>query len=202
MTPRAPSSRQGGSILLLTLLACLAVLGLGLVAMWLSYSSTPTPASVSQTRRKGAMLAAEAGVARARRVLGRARSWTELLRGGSCGLTFGATVRGHVLLCDRGTPLRDMPLVTGASSTRLARWARGLSYTVLVRNDDDEAALQGQRDDDGRLVVLVEGRGVGGLGGPARVALEVVLCRAWLSPVPARSYASEGMGQAGAGSRQ
>jgi len=91
------SESQSGAILVVTMLATLVLLGLGLVVIWVGASQTRIGGNLN--RRQEALYAAESGLSRARAVLAATASWTAHTETG-CGGADSAT-KGRVL-CDPG----------------------------------------------------------------------------------------------------
>jgi hypothetical protein len=193
---------QAGSVLVLTLLVTLVILGVGLTAMWMATSATKVTGNIN--RRLEAMNAAEAGIFHAREVLiANIDDWNTLIAGTGtpcASKSWEGDDKGRVL-CD-GTDELEREEVVESSSSTFARAsipnANQITYTVYIRNDDDEAEAAGgsyQVDVDRRVVIRSEGRGRDAM---SYVALEAVFNAAWLEEVIVKSYQSEGMGRGGA----
>lgn len=172
---------ESGSILVLTLLVTLVILGVGLTAMWISSSGMKMSGNL--TRRQEALYASEAGMEHARSILANTIKWDDLLNGcaGHSMNDTGVGGRG-VILCEggiAGTPLANYLIASGASTT--SSKVRGLSnitYTVYIRNDEAEAAdltIGLYNDEDSRIVVRAEGTGRDGL---SFFAIEAIMSKA------------------------
>ena len=183
--PIAPGGpRQSGSVLVLALLVTLAILGIGLTAMWLSSSSMKMSSNIS--RRQEALYAAEAGLEHARFILKNTADWNTLMAG--CGASMddpGDPKDGHkgIVMCD-GTPPKSMQerklLDKTTTSTKVkAPWMEKLHYTVYIRNDDAEVeedlTVGWNGDKDARVVIRAEGTGLDQL---SFFAIEAVVSRA------------------------
>jgi Tfp pilus assembly protein PilX len=189
--------RQSGSVLVLALLVTLVILGVGLVAMWLSSSGMKMSGNI--TRRQEAMYAAEAGLEHARAILQTNNAWGPLI---STPCLSGEPPNDYTggkgpVLCDGATALYNYSLLQGSSTTlSKAQLQSKLTYTVFIRNDPEEvqstlgsASPVSQWDDqDSRVVVRSEGRGRDGL---SFFAVETVISRA------AASLADESYSQLG-----
>ncbi len=169
--------KEAGSVLILTLLVTLVILGIGLTAMWLSSSGMKM--SSNMTRRQEALYAAEAGMEHARSILANTVTWNNLLTG--CGSSLDDTGPGGrgVVICE-GTPaapLANYLMGTGATITPIkVRGLGKITYTIFVRNDDAEAVTTGfYTDADARIVVRAEGTGRDGL---SFFAIEAIMSKA------------------------
>lgn len=214
---------ERGTILVLALLLALILLGLGLTVMWVASSGVRTSANIN--RRQEAMYAAEAGVERARGLLAAPGSnWTALLAG--CGCAQLDRRRGHILCDPNRYCLKDVPVVESSSQSWPAQRHRDPSlgsyqYTIWIRNDwmeecdSPEADLSlvdcdgdgspgtladlaaAMRDNNGRVLVLVEGRARDGL---STVKLEVSFARQPAGTPAGGGYESQkGLGGQGSG---
>lgn len=189
---------DAGSVLVLTLMATLVVVGLGLTAIWMGSSGTKVAGNL--TRRQEALFAAESGVERARSILVTSGNLVAMLNGTGCSATDDdPTGRGNVM-CDNTVPLERIPVVEGSTATagQVTQAAQNSTFTIFVRNDDAEYAWcngvvdpnetaddgdcdgdgtpetdvwRATNDQDGRVVVRVEGLGADGI---SYAALEVV----------------------------
>jgi hypothetical protein len=152
---------ERGSVLVLTLMLTLVILGIGLMAMYMSSSTTKVSSNL--VRRQEAMQAARAGMAQARAVL------LQLVgTGGSTNPNFSPALRGT--FCSSGTPPtpavriasyipgKGWPLCQGVSAASPAGPMQNVAvvgggatttafggtdytnvqFTAWIRNDDDE----------------------------------------------------------------
>jgi Tfp pilus assembly protein PilX len=190
-TNHKQQQREQGSVLVLALLVSLLLAGLGLATMWTATQNTKVSGNL--TRRGEAFNAALSGLERARAILaGTTASWDPLLAG--CGGPTDTT-RG-VLLCAGGTPLQDVQVVD--ASTTSATVAAGLgnvTYTIWIRNDDQEG--MGNPDNDDRVIVRSEGTGRDGI---SFVALEGVLAKGAQAGLQEGAYSQSGMSSTGSNS--
>ncbi len=206
---RRPTRRhQRGSVLVLTLLVCMILLGLGLSAMWLSSESGKVSANV--TLRAEAYYAAQSALERARGILLAATSWDPMLAGCPGG-TWNASThveelgsgagRGRVL-CAGTVPLYQVKLfdkqvgVPSVSSGQVGT-LNTVQYTIWIRNDDEEGGAGNLTDANTRVIVRAEGVGRGNLG---FVALEQIVGRGAGSVLKEAAYSQAGMGPTGANS--
>jgi hypothetical protein len=156
---------ESGSVLVLTLLLTLVILGVGITAMWMS--STSTQVSTNLARRQEAMRAAEAGMQRARAIFSTTTlTWNDILRGAPCNLNAATTPLtyksspsatpepytevGYLLsdprviggVCTTGTILENVPVAPSTSKIYgdggVDNSMQFASYTVRVRNDPEE----------------------------------------------------------------
>ncbi len=159
----ASRRRERGSVLVLTLLLTLVILGIGLMAMYLSSSTTKVSSNL--VRRQEAMQAARAGMAQARAVLlqmvgsGGASSpnFSPALEGSNCGGSYPTPTKANRVLsftpgkgwvlCDGnqanapGTEFRARSVVASGGATATAFGATSyndVTFTAWIRNDDDE----------------------------------------------------------------
>lgn len=177
-----------GSPLISMLVFILLLLGLGLGTLyWVGSRARPRAARAAA--KTAASHAAQAGIARGRRLLARARDWNRLLKGTPCRAPL-VSGKGRVL-CDGKTPLLDQRTRTigprGRASQRVA-------FSIFLRNDDDEAMHTGQRDEDGKVIIRCEARGRGRSG---QVSLEVVLSQPQRRVVGPADYAQASFDAAG-----
>ncbi|MCB9558403.1 MAG: pilus assembly PilX N-terminal domain-containing protein [Deltaproteobacteria bacterium] len=185
------SHNERGSVMVVTLMLALVLTGIGITALYTSRAGSTTV--TNQTRRNEALWAAQAGIARAREILGKVENWNELLSGTGCSGSF-VSGKGREL-CDDSAKVQEIRVVPASSATAgAASGLEQITFTVYIRNDDDEAAVDGEVDSDRRVIVRSEGRGRGGL---AVVSLEAVLNSAFLGAGKAPSYSQVGLGAGG-----
>jgi hypothetical protein len=183
--------------MVLALLITMIILGVGITVMWVSSSGMKVSGNI--TRRQEALYTAEAGIERARAIIGAfTGDYDTLLRG--CGTPEDDTVKGNVL-CDPVSSLKLSGISLIDSSTTSASEAApalqaNAKYTVWIRNDwmaecttDASHASKVDCDQDGtvgshdksqamyhdenrRIILRAEGIGRDGL---SYVAVEVVL---------------------------
>jgi Tfp pilus assembly protein PilX len=136
-TVNAPRSDQG-SVLVLSLLVTLLLLGVGLGSMW--SASNATRISGNLTRRQEALNAAETVVHRAMALLRNAGDWQALLDGTLCSATRDEPATHGMVLCAAATPLENTPVVDSSSATHalLPGTMANVQYTIWVRNDPAE----------------------------------------------------------------
>lgn len=163
---------ESGAILVVTMLASLLLLGLGLAVLWVGASQTRIAGNIN--RRQEALYAAESGLSRARAILGASVAWTGYTETGCGG--WDDPLKGRVL-CDptMTTPQQNIQVAVAPLPTP---GMQNIRYIVYVRNDDAEgdknvaAGLPRERDNDRRVVVRVEGTAVDGI---SVVAIEASL---------------------------
>lgn len=182
----SPAPHTAGSVLVLTLLLTLVILGIGLMAMWMA--SSATKASSKLMRRREAMTAVNTGLQRARIILLRTMGsagqpgFSAALQGTTCS-PVPADQRARMaafvpnkgrIICDQGdarrpaTLLQDVPVIAPTGKTRkhavveVDELAQA-QFTAYVRNDDDEyrhcngVLDRGERGDSGHCPKLRAG---------------------------------------------
>ena len=192
--PRQSDRRgEAGSALVAVLLVMVALLGLGMTALWVTTSNLQVGATANL--RNQALYVAEAGIERTRADLSsNARNITELLGGGRDpsydNLPTGTGVDGTGKPNGLGavyfvtnpdatvTILRDVdfPPATfnrGAGSTTPMSTTMG-QYTVWIRNDTAELRQGGMITTDTNSTVVLRSRGVAA-DGRTQVVLEVTM---------------------------
>ena len=190
---------ESGSVLVLTLLVSLLLLGVGVTVTWLSSQQTAVTSAMS--RRSEAYRAAMSGLNRARDILINHSNWAGVLNG--CGAHTTDATKGIVLCTGGNEMLNIRVLPAGTQAANEARPSEFIRYTIWVRNDDDEIAgvdaggVPLTADADSRLVVRVEGTG---RDGTSFVALESVYSRTASGGLQEANYSQARMSSSGANS--
>jgi Tfp pilus assembly protein PilX len=169
---RNGSHSESGFVLVITVLVALVLLGGGLTAMWMASGQTKVGGHI--LRRQEALKAAEVGIERARAILTNMTDWNTILGdsgGVSCTSTPYSSTKGNVL-CDGVTPLENVQVMKLGTSTLTALpETANLRYTVYVRNDPVEIAVDPTNntftDHDQQLVLISQGWAKDGLSSTA-----------------------------------
>lgn len=187
---------ERGTVLVLVTLISLALATLGTTALWVGASGTNITANT--TRRQEAMNAAEAGFQRAKQVLNSSLDWDLELAG--CGAAGNDPARKGNVMCIGNQPIWYWRVVEpGTASETLTSGMDAVTYRVFVRNDDAEyascvAPINCADDNDGRIIVRVEGFGKSGAG---FVAIEATVTRGGAGGLLETNYSQEGQSAAG-----
>jgi Tfp pilus assembly protein PilX len=216
------SHSQQGSVLVLTLLVTMIILGIGLTVMWVASSSMKMSGNL--TRRQEAFNAAEAGIERARSILmspAFKNDWNPLLAG--CGSALDSDLVGRIL-CDGATALANVHFIAGATAGKTNSELQKVNYTVWIRNDwasecvnvsggaskvdcngdgteeTDVKKLKSLPNVDSNRRVIVRSQGVG-RDGISIVTLEVIVAGTVL-PSGGSSYIQAGINAQGSSSGQ
>jgi hypothetical protein len=186
---RPPRRREHGAALITVMMVMVALLGLGVTALWLTSGNLQIGATTNL--RNQALYVAEAGIEAARADLNATplRSVNQLLAGGRDPLfdnvPTGVTASGQpngigaVYFYSNDTVLRDVAyppasFARGAGSTAANPMSTTMgSYTVWIRNDTADLR-QGNTTSDGNGSIVVRSRGVA-VDGRTEVVLEVTL---------------------------
>ena len=196
--------KEEGSVLVLTVLVSMVLLGMGLSAMWAATSGTRVAGNM--TRRLEALTAAHAGLERARQIAAAQMDWTPMLgtaNGGNCKATRDDPTGYGNILCATATagPLEDVRILEpGSTSAAKAGTMATVSYTVYVRNDPTETAAGDKYKDSDRRIIA---RSVGvSRDGISTVSLETVLSVGPKNPEETPGYAQVGGGASGSSSAE
>jgi Tfp pilus assembly protein PilX len=206
---------EQGSILVLSLLVTLIVLGVGLTVMWAASSGLRVAGNV--TRRQEAMYAAEAGMEMAKAVLATTSSWSSLLAAPTGCTPLSDDLKG-IVLCAGTEPLQNKEVAPAAAATTHALpGGSSMKYTVWIRNDwgtecdstetnknnvdcdGNPGADPTLRDTDGNNRVIVRSEGLA-RDGVSFVALEAVIARGGAGPAAEAAYSQGGLNAQGSSS--
>ena len=173
VVPRAPSRQpQRGAVLIIVLMLMITLMGLGMLALWLTNGNLEVSGNINQ--RAQALYVAQAGVERARAILNATPPTLVsklLIASGNpeddvpASLdASGNPVGAGAILIDSITPVRNIvyPPASFGRTAGTVTAPRSMvmgSYTVWIRNDTGECRL-GNYLTDSNGTVVVRARGV------------------------------------------
>ncbi len=185
--PRKRMPADHGAVLVIVMMVIVSLLGMGVMALWLTGGNLQVNANISQ--RTQALYVAEAGLERAREILNGPvpPNLEGLLTGSNAGDNVPTALDpgtglpngvGAILVDGAGLPLLDVayPPVSFGRSEGTEDAPRPLlmgSYTVWIRNDTAECR-QGRFTVDRNSSVVVRSRGMS-VDGRTNVVLEATL---------------------------